>query len=141
MTAASNRVNIYQRLAFIERICDGLEPARNISFNDLYARWQRAQFFKQLAELGFIKVSYNGKELIDFEPSQANENRHQVLALSCFVSSIYADTNAMVLSPHERGDIFTATFTRISNNCIEYVNDYGSKVQFTFDATRPSQME
>lgn len=140
MKSSTNRINIYQRLAFLERICDGLDSARNLCFNDLYVRWQSAQFFKQLAELGFIQVSYNDKDLIDFEPSQENGNRHQVLALSCFVASVYADTNAVVSCPHECGGMFTATFIRISNKCIEYMNDYGSKVRFTFDATRPSQM-
>ena len=136
---SSNRIDIYQRLAFLERIIDGLEPARTLSFNDLYERWQRAQFFKQLAELGFVQVSYNGSPIMDFTPSEEAGNRHQALALSCFLGSIYADTNAIVSSPHERGDIFSAYFTRVSNNSIEYVNDYGSKVIFTFDSSRPSQ--
>jgi hypothetical protein len=139
MESSLNRLDIYQRLAFLERICDGLEPARNLSFTDLYDRWKSSQFFKQLAELGFIQVSYNGEELIDFEPSEENGNRHQALALSCFVSSIYANSNAKVLSLHERCGIFTATFIRISSNSIEYVNDYGSNVRFIFDSSRPSQ--
>ena len=139
MEFSSRSIDIYQRLAFLERICDGLEPARNLSFNDLYSRWQQARFFKQLAELGFIQVSYDGAAPIDFEPSEENGNRHQALALSCFVSSIYADSTTTVSCPHERGDIFTAAFTRISNNSIEYLNDYGSRVRFTFNSTKPSQ--
>lgn len=139
MQSSSNRLDIYQRLAYLERICDGLEPARNLSFNDLYERWQLAQFFKQLAELGFVQVCYNGKDFIDFAPSEDTGNRHQALALSCFVSSIYSDENAMVSALHERGGEFTACFTRLSTNSIEYVNDYGSRVQFRFDSSRPSQ--
>lgn len=138
--SSPNRIDIFGRLAYLERICDGIVPARSLCFNDLYERWQLAKFFKQLVELGFIQVSYNGKESIKFEPSEVNGNRHQALALSCFVSSIYADTNAKVSCPHERGDIFTAVFNRISKNCIEYVNDYGSTVRFTFDPSKPSQL-
>jgi hypothetical protein len=133
------QIDVYQRLAFLERIIDGLEPASSLSFNDLYERWQRAQFFKQLAELGFLQVSYNNNEIIDFEPSESFGNRHQALALSCFLSSVYANSCAVVSSPHECGNIFTATFTRVSSSCIEYVNDYGSRVRFTFDSSRPSQ--
>ena len=143
MEFSSICINIYQRLAFLEHICDGLcnsfVPAHNLSFNNLYSRWQQVKFFKQLAELGFIQVSYDGAEPIDFEPSEEKGNRHQALALSCFVSSNYADSTTMVSCPHERGDIFTATFTRISGDCIEYVNDYGSRVRFTFNSSKPSQ--
>lgn len=139
MEFSSRRIDIYQRLAFLERICDGLKPAHELSFDDLYKRWQDAKFFKQLAELGFVQVSYNGAEPIDFVPSAANGNRHQALALSCFVSSTYADSKAMVSSSHERGGFFNAIFTRISNDSIEYVNENGNKVQFTFDSSKPSQ--
>lgn len=137
---ACSSIDIYDRLAYLERIVDGLQPAFYLSFNDLYSRWQKAKFFKQLAELGFVRVSYYGAEPIDFEPCAEKGNRHQALALSYFVASIYADSNAMVSSPHERGGTFTACFKRMSKNCIEYVNDYGSTVQFTFDSSKPSQL-
>lgn len=136
---SSERINVYERLAFLERICDGLKSARKLSFNELYIRWEKANFFKELVELGFVQVSYDNGEAIDFEPCVEYGNRHQALALSCFVSSIYANSSAIVSCPHEHGDIFTAMFNRISNNCIEYVNDYGSRVRFTFNSSKLSQ--
>ncbi len=134
-----NQINVYGRFAFLERIIDGLESPRNLSFNDLYELWKNVGFFAELAELGFVQVSYNEGPKIDFQPSAKDYNRHQALALSCFVASIYANSSAEVSSPHERGATFTATFTRVSSDCIEYVNAYGVKVQFTFDPTKPSQ--
>jgi hypothetical protein len=139
MESSLNQIDVYQRLAYLERICDDIESARDLSFDDLYSRWQSANFFKELIELGFLQVSYNGNPIIDFIPNAAYANRHQALALSCFLASHYANSNALVSAPHERSSVFTATFTRISNNCIEYINDYGSWVQFTFDSRRPSQ--
>jgi hypothetical protein len=137
---SNNHIDIYQRIAYLERIVDGLEPARTLSFNDLYERWQLAKFFKQLADLGYIQVRYNDGEVMDFIPSEAAGNRHQALALSCFVSSIYANENANVSAPHERGNIFSACFTRVSSNCIEYVNDYGTTARFVFDSSKQSQL-
>ena len=144
MESSSNQnyipqLNIYQRLAFLERICDYLESASTLSFNDLYERWTNANFFKHLADLGFLQVSYNGKDIIDFTPSVDFGNRHQALALSYFVASIYANSIANISSPHERGGTFTAIFSRASDNCIEYINDNGTVVRFTFDSSRPSQ--
>ena len=132
-------VSIYSRLAIGERICDGHRPARELSFNDLYKRWKDWKFFKQLAELGFVQVSYYGGAAIEFIPSADLANRHQALALSCFLATRYANSSAIISAPHERGGIFKATFKRVSPTCVEYVNEDGGKVQFTFDSTRPSQ--
>ena len=133
------KINIYDRLAFLERIIDGLEPARNLTFSDLYERWKQANFFKQVSDLGFVRVSYNNSSFQDFIPDALNGNRHQALALSCFLSSIYANETVIVECPHEKGDIFQAVFTRENSNEISYRNNSGIIVRFTFDNNRASQ--
>jgi hypothetical protein len=132
-------INVYGRLAFLERICDDLPSARTLSFDDLYKRWQEAQFFNQLVELGFLQVSYNGGEFIDFDSNPELCNQHQALALSCFLASHYENSTAAVSSPHSKRSTFEAVFSRISNYCVEYVSEYGSKVVFKFDSSKPSQ--
>lgn len=132
-------LNIEQRFAFLNRIIDGLPSINELSFKELYELWIKADFFSQLAKLGFVRVSYNNFEPIDFEPKAELGNRHQALALSCFVASIYSKSSAIISSPHEKSGIFKATFKYISDTCIEYVSEYGSYVRFTFDTTKPSQ--
>jgi hypothetical protein len=133
------KINVYDRLAFLERIIDGLEPARNLAFSDLYERWKQATFFKQVSDLGFVRVSYNNSPFQDFIPDVLNGNRHQALALSCFLGSIYANETVIVECPHEQGGIFQAVFTRESSNEISYRNNSGIIVRFTFDGNRTSQ--
>ena len=137
---SENCITVYDRLAFLERIMDGLQPARELSFADLYQRWTAADFFKQLQQLGHITVSYNGSAAIDFVPSTENANRHQALALSTFLASRYADSDSVVESPQEIDGIFKATFTREEANTVHYVNEYGTSVRFFFDASRPCQI-
>jgi hypothetical protein len=141
VTSSKNHITVFNRLAFIERIIDGLKPASELSFDELYQRWIQADFFKELALLGHVSVSYNNGPEVSFKPGAEDANRHQALALSCFVSSVYADTNSIVESPHELGNIFTATFSRSNENCICYVNEYGTVVRFTFDKNQKSQFE
>lgn len=137
---SKNRITVYDRLAFLERIIDGLQPARELDFNSLYLRWNTAHFFEQLQQLGHITVSYNCAPVIDFIPSIAAGNRHQALALSAFISSRYAESDAVVESPHEQGGMFQATFIRTNANCVYYTTEAGSNVRFFFDPNKPSQI-
>ena len=134
-----DEVSVFERLAWCERVCDGLTPARELSFDDLYERWQGAMFFKVLGEFGHVSVAYNGGEVAPFEACAKNGNRHQALALSCFLASRYANSKASVSSPHELGDTFTAVFERTSPTSVTYTTVRGLKVVFTFDNTKPSQ--
>jgi len=135
-----NHITVYNRLAFLERIIDGLQSARELDFNAIYQRWFDAKFFDQVKELGYITVSYNNAAAIDFIPSEDSRNRHQALALSAFLASCYADSNSVVESPHELGGIFRATFTRTAENIVCYVTETGSINRFFFDVNRSSQL-
>jgi hypothetical protein len=138
-TQSKNLIKAYDRLAFLERVIDGLKPARELAFAELYDRWVRANFFEQLRELGFVTVSYASGPFKDFIPAAEDANRHQAIGLSLFISSIYANSDSMVEVPHELGRMFTATFTRISPSSVSYVNDAGTIVRFSFDSNKKSQ--
>ena len=92
-------LSVYDRLGFLGRIIDNLEPAQSLSFDDLYCRWQRANYFVQVRELGLLLVCYKKNDIchIDdncqvdenqsnsfnvFDASSNKKNRHQALALS-----------------------------------------------------------
>jgi hypothetical protein len=132
-------IDVFQRLAFCERICDGIQPARTLPFSGVYARWRGANFDNHMIEFGRVSVSYNGKEPIDFIPSANNENRHQAMALSLFMASIWSNQTAIVESPHEIEGIFRAVFTRVSINCVQYTTKKGQMVRFTFNPAQNSQ--
>ncbi len=132
-------VSVYGRLSFFDRVCDGFKPTNEMSFNEIYKLWKDVDFFKELRELGFVSVSYNNGEFTDFEPSENGGNRHQALALSCFLSSKFADSSAKVSSPHERGLLFIAIFERIGPFEIKYTNEQGTIVIFHFNYNRDSQ--
>ena len=136
---SKNIINAFTRLAYLERIIDGLEPARQLDFEAIYKRWTQADFFKQLREMGYISVSYNGTPQKEYIPSALDANRHQVIALSTFLASCYADSDAVVECPHELGDMFRATFVRTGDNTIYYTTEGGSNVLFVFDKNRPSR--
>lgn len=135
-------LSIYSRWGLFDRMQDGyceIPNRREWPFQKLYEDWIGLDFFKSLRELGFVKVSYNNGVFADFVPSTENGNRHQALALSCFLSSRYADSTAQMTCPHERGGEFTATFERVDTCTVMYTNDVGSVVRFSFNYSRPSQ--
>lgn len=135
-------LSIYSRWGLFDRMQDGyseIPNRRDWPFQQLYEDWIRLNFFKSLRELGFVKVSYNNSVFADFVPSAENGNRHQALALSCFLSSCYADSTVRMTCPHERGGEFTAIFERVNDRTVTYTNDVGSVVRFSFDYSRSSQ--
>jgi len=153
-------LSIYTRYGLFDRMGDGfVEPPnrRAWAFADLYEDWNSKNFFKVLRELGYLTVSYNHNHnqnannihipnpvptydnYTNFVPSANNCNRHQVLALSCFLSSWCANSKLKVFSPHERGGEFSAMFERISDFDVKYINDNGSVVYFHFDSNKLSQ--
>lgn len=138
-------LSIYSRYGLMDRMGDGfVDPPkrREWSLDKLYQDWKSHGFFNELCKLGHITVSYAGNTFIDFEPSAANYNRHQALAVSCFIESCYnsGSTAVVITSPHERGGDFSATFKRINDNEIIYTTTNQMVVRFRFDPTRPSQI-
>ena len=133
-------LSVFTRYGLYDRMGDGYcDPPnrRELSFAKLYDDWTTHGFFKVFRELGFITVSYNGEPFIDFEPSAENANRHQALVLSCFLDCCY--DKAVVISPHEQGGEFSATFQKLNNENVTYTTNTGRIVRFHFDKTRQSQ--
>ncbi len=139
------QLSIFTRYGLCDRMGDGYcEPPnrREWSFEQLYNDWKSHGFFKSIQDSGFLIVSYNDSPFIDFEPDAECANRHQVLALSCFMDSCYADNNEKVTitAPHEQdGNDFLAVFEKQANGDIIYTTDIGKVVRFRFDKTRQSQ--
>lgn len=133
-------LDIYARYARLVRIFD-IEPPENLHFSTFYRVCVDFEFFKEMQVLGYITVSYNeNQDPIPFEPSEENGNRHQALALSTFIVSIYSKEVAKIKTPHERGGFFIATFTRLDAHTVQYVTEEGKTVKFYFDNTKPCQI-
>ena len=139
------QLSVFSRYGLYDRMGDGYcDPPnrREWSFGTLYDDWTTHGFFNVFRDLGFITVSYNGLPYIDFLPAAEDANRHQALALSCFMDSCYADNNEKVTitAPHEQdGNDFSAVFEKQANGDIIYTTDIGKVVRFHFDKSRPSQ--
>ena len=157
--------SIYSRFAFINRVCDGSPDFRTLSFNDVYEYWEEYNFFKQLHFLGLLTVSYNNSPYIIYNPTTKDDNRHQVLALSCYIASSYYNTNTnntnntninnnnnntrsiYITSPREKNikSEFKALFkTNIKDVEIQYTADNKDKqiiTIFKFDKTKESQFK
>ena len=131
-------ISILGRIGFLERVW-GLENADTLVFDKLYEIWSRANFFKELKINGLLKVSYDNNEFIVFNTSGLYKNRHQALALSCFMASMYKNSSAVVESPHESGGIFKVFFEYINDTEFKYNTINGTEVLFKFDASQPSQ--
>ena len=159
--------SIYSRFAFINRVCDGSPDFRTLSFNDVYEYWEEYNFFKQLHFLGLLIVSYNNSPYIIYNPTTKDDNRHQVLALSCYIALSYYNTNTntntnnntninnnnnntrsiYITSPREKNikSEFKALFkTNIKDVEIQYTADNKDKqiiTIFKFDKTKESQFK
>ena len=159
--------SIYSRFAFINRVCDGSPDFRTLSFNDVDEYWEEYNFFKQLHFLGLLTVSYNNSPYIIYNPTTKDDNRHQVLALSCYIALSYYNTNTntntntninnnnnnnntrsiYITSPREKNikSEFKALFkTNIKDVEIQYTADNKDKqiiTIFKFDKTKESQFK
>jgi hypothetical protein len=139
------RLSIYGRYGIYDRMGDGFvdPPNRKAwTFDQLYTDWNAHGFFANLRKKGYITVSYAGNAYIDFIPCAANRNRHQAIALACFLDSCYAATDLVIITaPHETGDgDFIATFETLANGGVKYTTQNGIGVFFKFDSSRPSQI-
>ena len=144
-------LSIFSRLAFVNRVCDGSPDFRTLSFNDLYECWDEYNFFKQLHFLGLLSVSYNNSPYIIYNPTTKDDNRHQVLALSCYIASSYYNTDnnnnnntrsIYITSPREKNikSEFKALFkTNIKDVEIQYTTEKNSTTIFKFNKTKESQ--
>jgi hypothetical protein len=135
-------ISIFSRYSFYDRIQDGFSKAPNRrawSFQQLYKNWIAIDFCKSIRDLGFVTVSYNNSTFINFIASAEYGNRHQILALSCFLDSCYSDSTAKITCPHEQGNEFSALFKRINNNEVHYTTDTGFIVRFRFSNSQTSQ--
>jgi len=133
-------LSVFSRYGLYDRMGDGFtDPPnrREWTFDKLYSDWKLHGFFNGLQNIGFVTVSYNGSEFINFEPTAENTNRHQAIALACFSDCRYE--KAVVIAPHEQGLDFSATFEKLDNGDIIYKTEHGSIVHFRFDKTRQSQ--
>jgi hypothetical protein len=138
-------MSVYSRYGMFDRMGYGFvvpPNRRKWSFNILYQDWLSHGFLNSLCEKGYITVSYAENPFIDFNPSAENNNRHQLLSLSCFIDSCYNSDNKLVviISPHECGGDFVSTFQRINDNEVIYTTTNNIKVRFRFDPTRKSQL-
>ena len=153
--------SIYSRFAFINRVCDGSPDFRTLSFNDVYEYWEEYNFFKQLHFLGLLTVSYNNSPYIIYNPTTKDDNRHQVLALSCYIALSYYNTNTntntntninnnnnnntrsiYITSPREKNikSEFKALFkTNIKDVEIQYTTINDSITIFKFNKAKASQ--
>jgi hypothetical protein len=137
-------LSIYSRYGMLDRMDDGyvVPPNRRAwSMAVLYADWESWGFLNTLRAMGHIEVSYAGGPYVDF--ALANNNRHQVLALSCFLDSRYAREpfrEVLITAPHSSGNgSFIATFSS-GNGCVNYTTENGTYVLFRFDSARASQI-
>lgn len=138
------KLSIYSRYGMFDRMGDGFvvpPKRREWTLEVLYDDWKGHGFLNTLREMGRIEVSYAGAPYVDF--ALVNNNRHQVLALSCFLDSCYAgspDREVLITAPHSSGNgSFTATFSS-GNGCVMYTTENGTKVCFRFDSARASQI-
>ena len=141
------KLSIYSRYGLMDRMGDGfVDPPNRHSwtFEQLYNDWNSHGFLKTLSTKGYITVSYAGNPFIDFIPDSSKLNRHQVLALSCFLDSCYATSPGDVVqisAPHESGEgQFIAVFELLPSGGVKYTNANNVGVWFRFDSTRPSQI-
>ena len=144
-------LSIFSRLAFVNRVCDNSPDFRALSFNDLYECWDAYNFFKQLHFLGLLTVSYNNDPYIIYKPSTKDDNRHQVLALSCYIASSYYDNiynynnktrDIYITAPreHDNKKEFKALFkTNIKDVEIQYTTINDSITIFKFNKAKASQ--
>ena len=141
-------LSIFSRLAFVNRVCDNSPDFRTLSFNDLYECWDEYNFFKQLHFLGLLTVSYNNSPYIIYKPSTKDDNRHQVLALSCYIASsyynnIYNNTRCTYITApreHDKKKEFKALFnTNIKDVEIQYTTKNNNITIFKFNKTKASQ--
>jgi hypothetical protein len=128
-----------ERLGKYCRMMDEPIPVAQWTFEKMYTMWERLNYFASLYEMGKCTVSYDGVNYIDFEPSSANANRHQALALSTFVDCAHSNSRTHISVRHERGGTFTALFERVSPTEVKYTNEYGKVVCFRFDSSLPTQ--
>jgi len=131
-------LSVIDRIGFLKRVW-GLEHSDPLEIDELYDIWIRADYFKELKNNGLLKVSYDNNEFIVFNTSGLYKNRHQALALSCFMASMYKNSSAVVESPHESGGIFKVFFEYINDTEFKYNTINGTEVLFKFDASQPSQ--
>jgi len=145
-------LSIFSRLAFVNRVCDNSPDFRTLSFNDLYECWDEYNFFKQLYFLGLLTISYNNSPYIIYKPSTKDDNRHQVLALSCYIASSYYNNNNNNNNNHTRGTYITAPRehdnkkefkalfkTNIKDVEIQYTTKNNNITIFKFNKTKASQ--
>ena len=132
-------LHVFDRLAYISRIIDGLPPWNTLTFNEIYDAWQRAEFFDNIKHRGQLQIQYPDSEYIIFDI--ANHNRHVALALSTYIASAYHanDIPVVIKSPHESRGEFIATFNRLPSGIFTYKREDGTIVKLKFDASKPSQ--
>jgi hypothetical protein len=136
-------MSIFARYGLFDRMGDGFVTPpnrRQWSMDQLYSDWNSHGFFKDMRHLGALMVSYNYGDFFEYVPSVEHSNRHQIIALSFYMATCFANTNTPVhvTAPHENGGVFGAVFDKISNNEVRYVSDTGMNVHFKFDATLPA---
>lgn len=130
-------LSIYNRYGFYDRCFDSpYVNRREWDFNYLYEDWNKMGFFNKLREKGYITVAYDSINYKPFNIEHGAGNRHQLLALSCFIDSQYK--KSAVLAPHEKGGEFCATFEKFNDNTIIYYGN--SAVWFKFDNSKISQI-
>jgi len=138
-----HRISVLDRIGFLKRVW-GLEHSEPLGFDELYDIWIRAEYFNELKIKGLLKISYDNNMggvfvFNTFDTSGKYKNRHQALALSCFMASMYKNSSAVVESPHESGGIFKVFFEYINDTEYKCTTINGIEVIFKFDASQPSQ--
>lgn len=132
-------LHIYDRLAYISRIIDGLPPWNTLAFEDIYEAWHLADFFKNMITRGHLLIQYPNTTYSSF--NTGNDNRHVALALSTYISSTFHanDIPITIRSPHESRGEFIALFNRLPNGTYTYTRENGDLVHLRFDPSKPSQ--
>ena len=156
-----NSTSVETHLGFYCRVSDS-EPINTWDFDTLYKCWTVLGYFKPLAELGSVNVSYVDNNInnninnniaditttIDnsittktfpFTPSADLKNRHQALALAAFIRGRNSDSQEMISCRHEKFGSFIALFKRISKYSVNYISEWNTEVHFTFDPNTVSQ--
>jgi hypothetical protein len=128
--------DIFTRYARYARIMD-LDPPETLTFEEFYKFCLDMNFFKEMQELGYITYSQDNEDVKPFKSSESRGNRHLVLALSSFLSSIYSKETAKIKTPHEHGGYFISTFTRLDASTVQCLTDGGNIITFYFDNNKP----
>ena len=132
-------IGVFSRYLLYDDMMSNVEPPnrRFWSIDQLYYDWKEKGFFDVFRNYGFITVSYNNSQFVEFSPSKENKNRHEAVALSFFLSCHYDKVN--ICCPHEQDVIFSAIFETISDKDIIFKTIRGDVVQFHFNNNIPSQ--